>query len=71
MAAALILPALTLIWEIVKALFFSGGDSSKEVDAAVAKYREQEAKIRAAVKKAEDTEGDTSDLEDIINRRKP
>jgi hypothetical protein len=72
MSAALILPLLTLAWEIVKAIFFPGsGGSEAAANAAIDRYRKRQAEIRAASKKADDTEGDTSELEAVINKKKP
>lgn len=68
---ALILPALGLIWEIVKAIFFSKGDDSghEAIDAALEKFRKKQESIRVGIKKSQDTEGDTSAIEDEINHR--
>lgn len=70
--AALILPAITLIWEIVKAIFFNKSDDPTVAsEAAVEKFRGELAKVRAAIQKSQDTEGNTQGIEDEINHRKP
>lgn len=60
---------LPIILEVLK-LFFSK-DTNEEVRQKTAKeLLEKIAEINRALKKAEDTEGDTSDIEDVINRPK-
>lgn len=57
-----------IVLELLKIIF--GGSSNSDKEKALQEVREQLAKIRAAIGKAEETGGDTSDLEKIINGRK-
>lgn len=66
---AIITLVLPIVLEVLK-LFFSK-DTTEEVRQKTAKeLLEKIAEINRALKKAEDTEGDTSDIEDVINRPK-
>lgn len=65
---ALITLLAPILLEIIKIFFSKSSDEQKQ--AAANEIRATLAKIRAATQKAEDTGGDTSDLEDVINGKK-
>jgi hypothetical protein len=63
----LITAVLPVVLEVIK-LFSSTPEQDREkVKGALL---ERIARVRAALKKAEDTEGDTQDIEDLINGKK-
>lgn len=61
-----IVAAIPLILKILELLFTTKPESREQV---VASVLERVSAIKAAVKKAQDTGGDTSDLEAIIGKR--
>lgn len=56
-----------IILELLK-IFFGGGNAT-EKEKAQKEILEYLAKIRVAIQKAEDSGGDTSEIEDVINRK--
>lgn len=64
---AAILTLAPLLLELIK-LFF-GAPSDKRAD-VIKDVKASFAKIRDAIQKAQDTEGDTSAIEDLINGKK-
>lgn len=69
---AAIIALAPLVLEILK-LFVtskaSGADKKAAVDEATQALKNTIARLRAAIDKAEETEGDTSAIEDEINKR--
>jgi len=58
-----------LLVELLK-LFFSPDSTAEAKEKAVNQVIDNIKLINAALKKAEDTDGDTKDIEDIINKPK-
>jgi hypothetical protein len=65
---AIIAAALPIILEMIKLIFAAPSDKRADVAKDI---MDDLAKIRAAIQKSQETEGDTSELEEIINHRKP
>jgi hypothetical protein len=69
---AIVIALAPLILELLKILWGNKGSEAEKLRAvqeAEASLRDVIARTRAALQKAEDTDGDTSDLEDIANRK--